>query len=265
MNARVHHPALPAAAPSFARRAWPVAAAGMLGWLSLLLQPVPAALLDQVPALAALPLLLQRALLLAQPLLLLGVAVLVGAALAHRVGLRSVLAGTAAAAGLPRALARAAAAGLALGLALAGVDAAIAPQLGQAWQQRLAAAPGGAAALAALATGLLYGGVAEEVMLRWGVMSLLAWLLLRLAGPRRQAPAMVLAIVLAAALIGAAHLPALAAQVEPTPALVARTLLLNGAAGLLYGWLCWRRHLEAAMAAHAATHLGMAAWRALPV
>jgi hypothetical protein len=262
MTTGIRHHAPPTAAPSFARRAWPVAAAGMLGLLSLLLQPVPAGLLDQVPALAALPPLLQRALLLANPLLLLGVAVLVGAALAHRVGLRSVLAGTAVSAGLSRTLAGAAAGGFVLGLALAAVDAAIAPHLGQAWQQRVAAAPDGAAPLV---MGLLYGGVAEEVMLRWGAMSLLAWLLLRPAGPRRLAPAMVLAMVLAAALFGAAHLPALAAEVEPNPALVARTLLLNGAAGLLYGWLFWRRHLEAAMAAHAATHLGMAAWRALTV
>jgi membrane protease YdiL (CAAX protease family) len=34
-------------------------------------------------------------------------------------------------------------------------------------------------------------------------------------------------------------------------------------AGVLYGWLFWRRHLEAAMACHAATHLGFAAWRIL--
>lgn len=261
MNIPSPHHLSARAEPSFARRAWPVAVAGALGLLSLLLQPVPAVLLERLPALAALPPLVQRAVLLGNPLLLLLAAVLVGAALAHRVGLRSVLAGTAAAAGLPRTLWRAAAAGLVLGLALAGVDAAIAPQLGPRWQQLAAAGGSGAA----LAVGLLYGGVAEEVMLRWGAMSLLAWVLLRVAGPRRHAMAMALAAVLAAALFGAAHLPALAAQVEPTPALVARTLLLNGAAGLLYGWLYWRRHLEAAMAAHAATHLGMAAWRALPV
>lgn len=261
MTARILHHVSPGAEPRFARRAWPVAVAGVLGLLSLLLQPVPAGLLEQVPALAALPPLVQRAVLLGNPLILLLAAVLVGAALAHRVGLGSVLAGTAAPAGLPRTLARAVAAGFVLGLVLAAADAAIAPHLGQPWA-RLAATAGDGAALA---IGLLHGGVAEEVMLRWGVMSLVAWVLVAVGGPRWRVGAMALAIVIAAGLFGVAHLPALAAQVEPTPLLVARTLLLNGAAGLLYGWLFWRHHLEAAMAAHAGTHLGLAAWRALPV
>jgi membrane protease YdiL (CAAX protease family) len=64
-------------------------------------------------------------------------------------------------------------------------------------------------------------------------------------------------------LFAAGHLPAVAAQLDLTPAIVARTLVLNGVAGLLYGWLFWRRHLEAAMVAHACTHLGLAAWRLL--
>jgi hypothetical protein len=109
---------------------------------------------------------------------------------------------------------------------------------------------------------MLYGGLAEEVILRWGVMSLMAWVLLSLAGVRRHRLAMGIAVVLAAVLFAAAHLPVLAAQLELTPLVVARTLLINGVAGVLYGWLFWRRHLEAAMAAHAATHLGLWAWHA---
>jgi hypothetical protein len=112
--------------------------------------------------------------------------------------------------------------------------------------------------------GVLYGGVAEEVMLRWGVMSLAAWVLVSLLGRQRHSVAMTLAIVAAAGLFAAAHLPAVAAQVELTPAIVVRTLTLNGVAGLVYGWLFWRHHLEAAMAAHAATHVGMALWRTVP-
>ena len=33
---------------------------------------------------------------------------------------------------------------------------------------------------------------------------------------------------------------------------------LNVGAGLVYGWLFWRRGLEASMASHASTHLGFA-------
>jgi hypothetical protein len=33
-------------------------------------------------------------------------------------------------------------------------------------------------------------------------------------------------------------------------------VLLNALGGVLFGWLFWRRSLEAAMVAHATTHVG---------
>ncbi|MCU0922352.1 MAG: CPBP family glutamic-type intramembrane protease [Burkholderiaceae bacterium] len=248
------------ATPPFLRRAWPLALLGLIAVLSLLLQPLPAELLAKSPELAALPPLAQRAVLLANPSILVLLTAFVGAALAHRVGLRSVLAGTAPAAGWAGITARAAGAGFALGLMLAAADAAAAPLLGPAWQALVAAAPGGAAATV---MGVMYGGVAEEVMLRWGAMSLVAWALTSLMRSQTRAVPMALAIAVAALLFAVAHLPAVATQLDLTPAIVARTLVLNGVAGLLYGWLFWRRHLEAAMAAHACTHLGLAASRLL--
>ena len=67
MQPDVHSRTLPAT-PRFSRRAWPVAAVGALGLLSLLLKPVPVALLGAAPELAALPPLAQRAALLANRL-----------------------------------------------------------------------------------------------------------------------------------------------------------------------------------------------------
>jgi membrane protease YdiL (CAAX protease family) len=256
-NTNIHEHSTTSIAPGFFKRAWPIATVGIIGIFSLLLQPLPVGLLDKAPALAALSPIAQRAVLLVNPLILLLVAAVVGAALAHRLGLRSVLAGTAATAAIVQALGKAAALGFALGLALAAVDTLVAPHLGA----QFAATTSAQASVTALATGMLYGGLTEEVILRWGAMTLVAWISLSLLGRQRHAVAMVIAIVVAAGLFAAAHLPALAAHVELTPALVARTLLLNGIAGLLYGWLFWRRHLEAAMAAHAATHVGLAAWR----
>lgn len=243
------------------RRAWPVAMLGTVAVLSLLLQPVPTQLLARAPALAELPAVAQRAVLLINPWLLVLAAAALGAALAHRVGLRSMLAGTAPAAGWVPVAAWAAGSGFALGLALAAADGAAAPLLGLAWQVLLAAAPRGADVIA---MGMLYGGVAEELMLRWGTMSLVAWALTLLLRPQVRAAAMAPAIVVAAMLFAVGHLPALALQLDLTPAIVARTLVLNGIAGLWYGWLFWRHHLEAAMMAHAATHLGLAAWRLMP-
>jgi hypothetical protein len=249
----------PNAVPVFWRRAGAVAAIGWIGVAALVLQPLPPDMAARSPITADWPELAVKALLVLNPALFVAVAALIGAALAQRAGLRSLVAGTASDPAFARTLARSGGLGLLLGLILAGVDALIQPHLGDAWQRLVAMRPSGASVLAGR---MLYGGLAEEVMLRWGVMSLMAWVLLSPAGVRRHRLAMLMAVVLAAVLFAAAHLPVLAAQVELTPLLVARTLLINGVAGLLYGWLFWRQYLEAAMAAHAATHLGLWAWQA---
>lgn len=244
----------PNAVPSFRRRAGAVAAIGLIGVAALVLQPLPPDFAARSSATADWPVLAVKALLMLNPALLVCVAALLGAALAHRVGLRSLAAGTASDPTWARTLARSAGLGLVLGLALAAVDALLQPHLGDGWQRLVAAGPPGAAVLLG---SMLYGGQAEEVLLRWGVMSLMAWALQSLLGDRRHGIAMVIAVVIAAGLFAAAHPPVLAAQVELTPLVVTRTFLINGVAGLVYGGLFWRRHLEAAMAAHAATHLGL--------
>jgi membrane protease YdiL (CAAX protease family) len=64
-----------------------------------------------------------------------------------------------------------------------------------------------------------------------------------------------LAIVVSAVLFGVGHLPALVQAVELTPVLVARTILLNAIAGVIFGWLYWQRSLETAMLSHASFHV----------
>jgi CAAX prenyl protease-like protein len=115
-----------------------------------------------------------------------------------------------------------------------------------------------------LPTRLLYGGLTEEVLLRWGVMSLLAWLGWRLAGrPASIRPwVYVAAILLAALLFAAGHLPALSFLLPDAPrSLVMLVLAANFIPGVLFGWLFWRRGLEAAMLAHGSAHFF--AWSAL--
>src|SRR5690606_604818 len=84
----------------------------------------------------------------------------------------------------------------------------------------------------------------------------------KLAARRRPAPpgwAVWTGIVVAALLFAAGHLPTLAAFGAPLePALVARTLLWNGALGVLFGFIFARHDLEAAMACHAGCHIGFA-------
>lgn len=101
----------------------------------------------------------------------------------------------------------------------------------------------------------LYGAIDEEVLLRLGVMTFLAWALARLSGhkPALATLLMWVSIVGAALLFGAGHLPAVAALTPLTAIVVARTVLLNGLGGVLYGWLYWRYGLAMAMVAHGGT------------
>lgn len=250
-----------AATPGFWRRFMPVWAAGAVGVLALVLQSVPEALTAQGTAQGLSPATL-RLLVLLQPMLLMTALAAAGAAVAHRVGLGSVLAGTWSlrAGSLRRVLATSLIVGVALGLVLALLDWVTAPALGPAWQASVEQA-NRAPAWPALVVGLLYGGLAEEVMMRWGVMSLVICLLARLTGRGVQLPGhahYMAGIFLAALAFAAGHLPALAMMVDLTPTLVSRTLTLNAVAGLVYGVLFWRNGLEAAMAAHAGSHLGLA-------
>ena len=106
---------------------------------------------------------------------------------------------------------------------------------------------------------VLYGGITEEVLLRWGLMTALAWLAWRFLQGRGGAvrPAFIgVAIVASALIFGLGHLPlafTLAGGLDLT--IVLFVTGLNAAFGLLFGYLYWRWGLEAAMIAHAVTHL----------
>jgi membrane protease YdiL (CAAX protease family) len=120
---------------------------------------------------------------------------------------------------------------------------------------------GEAGGLGQLIAGLLYGGITEEVMLRWGMMTFIVWVIWRRfqkGRPHPSAGAVWAAILLAAVLFGIGHLPATAAFAPLDGMLVVRTVALNALGGVLFGWLFWRRHLEAAMVAHASAHVGFA-------
>ncbi len=109
-----------------------------------------------------------------------------------------------------------------------------------------------------LATRLLYGGITEEVLLRWGLMSFFAWGLWRLAG-RPATPGagrIIAAILLSALLLGAGHLPLLFGLNPHPPAWgIVLVIGVNASLGVALGWLYWRRGIEAAMLAHGLGHL----------
>jgi hypothetical protein len=249
---------------SYRRRFAALFAAGFLGVLALaptLLEALRALRLPPEGKAAVPPMPVLVALSLIQPTLLMAGGVALGLALAPRLGLRSHLAESAAgeAPGL-RAVARqaplAVALSIAVGLLVLGLD----PWVFRPWIGDAGAAlyQEGERTLAVTLAGMLYGGITEELMMRWGVMSLLAWAGWRLfqRGRGEPGPAVMWAAILAAALLfGAGHLGAVSAIAPLTAAVVARTVALNALAGVAFGWLFWRRSLEAAMLAHMTVHV----------
>jgi hypothetical protein len=106
---------------------------------------------------------------------------------------------------------------------------------------------------------VLYGGVTEELLLRWGLMSAVVWLLWRFVQQRQGLPRASLVwvgIVLSALAFGAGHLPAAAALAGglsiPT---VIYVVGANTVFGIVFGYLFRRWGLEAAMLAHASAHV----------
>ena len=236
-------------------------ALGLTGVVALI--PTVIDQLDMLPPeLAALPLPVAVALSLINPIILLAIAVAIGTLLAHRVGLRSLVAekvrgGNAIWPQLRPHIPRAFVAGIIFLIVVIGLDALVDPFAGTELAGEMATEGN---LIFQLLVGVFYGGIVEELLLRWGVMSLLVWIGWRLVqrGQGRPRPALVwTAIILAALLFGLGHLPALAGLVTLTPIVVIRTVLLNALGGLIFGWLFWRHSLEVAMVAHASFHIGL--------
>lgn len=110
-------------------------------------------------------------------------------------------------------------------------------------------------------TRLLYGGITEEVLIRWGLMSFFVWgsyaLFQGKSGP--VAPHhYIIAIVLSSLLFGLGHLPvAFTLTSDVTVSLLLYIVLANASFGLIAGTLYWKYGLEAAIGAHMIAHVTM--------
>lgn len=108
---------------------------------------------------------------------------------------------------------------------------------------------------------ILYGGITEEVLIRWGLMSFLVWLFARTQIKQQATPrtvSYVLAIIVSALIFGVGHLP-FAAAFSPDMGLelIVYIIVGNVGFGLIAGYLFWRRGLECAIAAHIVAHILM--------
>lgn len=112
--------------------------------------------------------------------------------------------------------------------------------------------------------GALLHAINEELMLRWGLMSGLLWVLALLfrRSPGRPGAAFAWTAIVGASLLSlAGQLPSLLHVMASDPAgvLLARAAVASAATGIAYGWLFWKHGLEAAMLAHVTAQAGLLA------
>jgi membrane protease YdiL (CAAX protease family) len=104
------------------------------------------------------------------------------------------------------------------------------------------------------------GGIAEELLWRLFVMSVLIWLTGKLARKGQTKPSSSVywvGIVVAAVLFGASHLPVDAQVYTLTAATVVSIITLNAVAGIACGLFYWKWGLEHAMVAHFCADLAL--------
>ncbi|WP_114521380.1 CPBP family intramembrane metalloprotease [Altererythrobacter sp. ZODW24] len=105
-----------------------------------------------------------------------------------------------------------------------------------------------------LAPRLLYGGISEEVISRWAILSVIMLGLIKIKVSTMTS--FWIANLLAALLFAIGHFGVLFGVVEsPSAFLITAVVIGNMVPGLLFGWLFASRGLEAAMLAHAGGHL----------
>src|SRR4029079_12436034 len=105
------------------------------------------------------------------------------------------------------------------------------------------------------------GGFTEELLLRWGLMTLLVWVAWRLFQRRQGAPrtfCFVGGIFVSSIIFGLGPLPLVFALVPgASVALILYVIVGNAVFGLIVGYLSWRKVLESAMMARMTAHVVM--------
>jgi Type II CAAX prenyl endopeptidase Rce1-like len=232
---------------------------GMVGVLSTLWSalPVPA---EEIPV----PLIVVKLLNLISPTFLLSIGVLAGVNLAHKVDLSAPVA-EALASGNSSQLISAIKPQVIPGLVGGVVGGVTLFTLYLLWQSSLP--PDFVTKAEELSqntpflTRILYGGITEEIMMRWGFMTFLVWIAWRVLQKAQGVPNtiyVVFAIGISALVFGLLHLPLVfALNSQVTASLVGYIIIGNGFFGLIAGYLYWQKGLESAMIAHVMVHIVM--------
>ena len=137
------------------------------------------------------------------------------------------------------------------------IDAALAEPLG-AFQSDKESLLADLEAFATPIMRLAYGGVTEEILARYGLMSGLAIAVSIIV--KHRSTALGLAIILSSFIFGLGHLPAIVAFFPDAPSIfLVKTVILNTAIAALFAIVFVQHSLEASMASHIGFHLALVA------
>lgn len=104
---------------------------------------------------------------------------------------------------------------------------------------------------------IFYGGFTEEILMRFGLMTIFIWIFSKISH-RLNSWIYWMGILLSSFLFAIGHFPiAFQTLGNPTNMLLIYILLGNTIGGLIFGWLYWKKGLEAAFIAHIFAHLIM--------
>jgi membrane protease YdiL (CAAX protease family) len=99
----------------------------------------------------------------------------------------------------------------------------------------------------------VYGGIDEEVAMRFALMTFLVWVcwkMRRTPDNKPTAGGVWASIIAASVVMGLMHLPLSGYLVVITPLAVVRAVVLNSFVAIPCGWSYWKEDLESAMAIH---------------
>jgi len=98
-----------------------------------------------------------------------------------------------------------------------------------------------------------YGGITEEILLRYFVVSMIVFIIIKLkkeTNERTVRSAFLVAIILGALLFAVGHLPIIAMDTSLSFLIVLRVILVNSIGGLVFGLIYWKWGLPCAMISH---------------
>lgn len=103
--------------------------------------------------------------------------------------------------------------------------------------------------------GVSYGGVLEEIIIRFGLMTLISYSLIKIT-KRESKSVYIISILISSLIFSLGHLPAmlLVSNSDITISII-KVMTLNMIASTIYGFLYYKYYLECAMVAHIMTHV----------